>query len=78
MSHVWKSGPTYLLHGQAVGALHLCDLEAVHLVVLLGIVAQPAHIQLATARRLGEYTQTQGRRLTSHPHCRRGIVETST
>lgn len=39
-----------LLHCLAVRALHLCDLEAVHLMILLCIMAQSTHIQFATAR----------------------------
>lgn len=39
----------YLLHRLTLRALHLSDFESVHLVVLLGVVAQPAHIQFTTA-----------------------------
>ncbi len=43
---------SYLLHCLTLGALHLSDFESIHLVLLLCIMAQPAHIQLTTARRL--------------------------
>lgn len=47
---------TYMLHCLTLGALHLSDFESVHLVVLLCIMAQSAHIQFTTARCL-QYTE---------------------
>lgn len=47
---------TYLLHCLTLGALHLSDFESVHLVGLLCIMAQSAHIQFTTARCL-QYTE---------------------
>lgn len=47
-----------LLHSETLAALHLLHLEAVQLVELLGIVAQPAHVQFATAGGLQTHVHT--------------------
>lgn len=59
----------HLLHSEALAALHLLNLEAVQLVELLVIVAQPAHIQFATAGGLHTRTlEIQVTLLFSHWH----------
>lgn len=49
---------TYLLHGLTLRALHLSDIEAIHLVVLLCIVAQTTRVQFSTARCLSCISNT--------------------